>query len=172
VRIAPLAAVLALVAGTATSAQDSEPYFVREGMVHAINPPITAIWDLQVEAMDDEGNFSPALMDEAKWAALTRHARALEAATRAMSAAPAYAASDPAGALGAPPEGTDLAAINARLTASPATFRALSDVLANHSAALAAAADARDPALLTRLVNDTQPVCKACHYVFWYPEAE
>ena len=48
----------------------TDPYYVREGMVHAINPPTEAIWNLQVEVMDDYGNFDPALMTDAHWALL------------------------------------------------------------------------------------------------------
>ena len=154
----------------AATAATGDTYFVREGMLGAINPPITAIWDMQVEVMDDDGNFDPDLMDEAKWSALLEHSRALDAAARAMAAAPAYAATDPLSTLGDAPEGTDLAAIQARLAANPETYRALAQALAGNTAALVAAAEARDAAVVTQLVNDAQPVCKACHDVFWYPE--
>ncbi len=169
-RFAPLAASLALIAASASVAQDSAPYYVREGMVHAINPPITAIWDLQADVMDDDGNFDPDLMDEAKWTALVEQARALDAAAHALAAASRYAATDPLGTLGNAPEGTDLAAIDARLAAEPAAFRALALALTGNSSALVAAAEERDTAAVTQLVNDAQPACKACHNVFWYPE--
>jgi len=145
-------------------------YYVREGMLGAINPPITAIWDLQVEVMDDDGNFDPDLMDEAKWTALLEQARALDAAAQTMAAAPAYAATDPLSTLGDAPEGTDLAAIQARLEEKPDAYRALAQALAGNTTAMVAAAEARDTVALTQLVNDAQPVCKACHDVFWYPE--
>ena len=154
----------------AATAATGDTYFVREGMLGAINPPITAIWDLQVEVMDDDGNFDAKLMDEAKWAALLEQARALDLAAKAMAAAPAYAATDPLGTLGDAPEGTDLDAIQARLAANPDGYRTLAQALAGNTTAMVAAAEARDTAALTQLVNDSQPVCKACHDVFWYPE--
>lgn len=162
-------AAFALTTTAAIAATDGT-YFVREGMVNEINPPIMAIWDMQVEVMDDDGNFDPDLMDEAKWAALLEQSRALNAAAQAMAAAPAYAATDPLGTLGDAPEGTDLAAVQARLAANPDAYRALAQALAGHTTALVAAAQARDTAAVTQLVNDAQPVCKACHDVFWYPE--
>ena len=42
--------------------------------------------------------------------------------------------------------------------------------MAGHTGQLRQAALARDAARVTTLVNDLQPVCKACHDVFWYPE--
>ena len=154
----------------AANAATDGTYYVREGMLGAINPPITAIWDLQVDAMDDDGNFDPKLMDDAKWATVVEQARALDAAAKAMAAAPAYAATDPHSTLGAAPEGTDLAAIEARLAANPEAYRALAQALTVNTTAMVAAAESRDTVALTTLVNDAQPVCKACHDVFWYPE--
>ena len=165
------AALVLLAAGCFTAASAAtDTYFVREGMLNQINPPITAIWDLQVEVMDDDGNFDPKLMDDAKWAALIEQARTLDTAAQKMAAAAGYAATDPNSNLGAAPEGTDLAAVEARLAANPDALRALAQGLATNTTAMVAAAEARDTAALTQLVNDAQPVCKACHDVFWYPE--
>ena len=59
-----------LLAGCAVTADAPSPdrvatpdpvYFVREGMVNAINPPTEEIWAMQTQVMDDEGNFDPAL---------------------------------------------------------------------------------------------------------------
>ena len=61
-------------------------------------------------------------------------------------------------------------AIQARLTTNAAAYRAMSQSFARHAAQLTTAATARDAAEVTRLANDMQPVCKACHDVFWYPE--
>lgn len=155
---------------TSLASQPTGTYHVREGMVHAINPPITALWDLQGELMDDYGNFDPALMDDATWADVQRHARDLHVAAQAMATAERYLAADPAGTLGDPPEGTDLVAIQQRLDTSSAAYRAMSMGFEAHARQLAAAAQARDAAALTTLVNDAQPVCKACHDVFWYAE--
>ena len=154
----------------AANAATDATYYVREGMLGEINPPITAIWDLQVDVMDDDGNFDPKLMDDAKWATVVEQARTLDAAAKVMAAAPSYAATDPHSTLGAAPEGTDLVAIEARLAANPEAFRALAQALTTNTTALVAAAEARDTVALTQLVNDAQPVCKACHDVFWYPE--
>ncbi|QZH75888.1 MAG: cytochrome c [Erythrobacter sp.] len=160
---------LALVAACAT-VPAANSYFVREGMVEHINPPTEAIWNLQVEVMDDNGNFDPALMDDAKWATLTANAARLDEQAQRMAAAEIFVAADPAGDLTDPPEGTDLAAIQARLDAEPQAYRAFAQAMAVHTGQLHQAALARDAARVTTLVNDLQPVCKACHDVFWYPE--
>lgn len=166
-----------LLAGCAASAPSPdriaapEPvYDVREGMVNAINPPTEQIWNLQVEVMDDYGNFDPDLMDPGHWQALADAAMRLDSAAQDMAAARLYRSHDPDGELGEAPEGTDLAAIQARLDANPQAHNALSVALANHTGQLVDAVEARDPERITALVNDLQPTCKACHDVFWYPE--
>ena len=146
-----------------------DPYFLREGMVHGINPPVTFVWDVQVEVMNDAGAFDPALIDDARWAALVDAACRLEAEAERMAAAQRFVGADPAGTLGEPPEGTDLAAIEAGIAANLPAYRALAQSFAGHTAALAAAAEARDAPELSRLVNDLQPQCAACHEVFWFP---
>lgn len=170
IRLLALAASLGVLGAAGLASQPAGPYHVREGMVHAINPPITALWDIQVEVMDDAGNFDPALIEEATWEAIGRHARDLEAAADAMAGAERYLAADPMGTLGEAPEGTDLVAIQQRLDANGNAYRAMAMGMASHVRQLRAAAQARDAQALTRLVNDTQPLCKACHDVFWYPE--
>ena len=148
----------------------TDTYSVREGMVNRINPPATSIWDLQVEAMDDEGNFDPARMDAATWRSLSRAASALHAEAQRMSNAQTYRAADPGGSLGPAQEGTDLAAIQARLTANEAGYRSFSRAFESQAADIVQAVEARNTQDLTRLVNDMQPTCKSCHDVFWYPE--
>ena len=145
-------------------------YFVREGMVNAINPPTEEIWAMQVEVMDDAGNFDPALFQPGQWDALAAAALRLDEAAHVMAAACAYASHDPDGELGSAPDGTDLVAIEARLRANPQAFNAYAVALANHTLQLREAVAARDPAWITRMVNDLQPTCKACHDAFWYPE--
>lgn len=145
-------------------------YFVREGMVNAINPPTEEIWAMQVQTMDDNGNFDPALFQPGQWEALADAARRLDEAARAMQAADRYASHDPDGELPPAPEGTDLAAVQAPLEANPQAFNAYATALANNTAQLSRAVEARDPAWLTRMVNDLQPTCKACHDAYWYPE--
>jgi hypothetical protein len=170
--LAAIGSTLALAACATTPAADSGGgiYYLREGMVNGINPSIMAIWDMQVEVMDDYGNFDPALMDDGKWAALVGHARELERQAALMTSADRYVAADPMGTLTDPPEGTDLVAIQQRLDTNTAAYRAMSRNLEQHVGLLVSAAEARDAEALTTLVNDTQPVCKACHDVFWYPE--
>lgn len=148
----------------------ADVYYVRAGMIEQVNPPMEAIWNMQVEVMDDYGNFDPALMTQQNWAQLQAHARALAAAADRMSNASAYVAANPDGPYADAPEGTDLAAIQMRLDSQTAAFRALSQNMARHAAQLVAAADAKDAETVTQLVNDMQPQCKACHDVFWYPE--
>lgn len=169
--LSALAFGLAACATTATDPASGEtPYYVREGMVHGLNPSITAIWDMQVEVMDDYGNFDPALMDDAKWESLLANAQELQRQSALMGEATRYVSADPNGTLTDPPEGTDLAEIQARLDAQPDLYRAMSMSLAGHVGQLVEAAEARDAGRVTTLVNDAQPVCKACHDVFWYPE--
>lgn len=169
---AKLALGLALVAtGCATVPSIvTDTYFVREGMVHAINPPTEDIWNLQVEVMDDYGNFDPALMTEAHWTQLDQASTMLLAASEDMTVASTYASHNPAGELGDAPEGTDLAAIDARLQSNPQAFNAYAVGLQNHVTQLREAVETRDTEWITRMVNDLQPVCKACHDTFWYPE--
>ncbi|WAT17603.1 hypothetical protein OZN62_11840 [Aurantiacibacter sp. MUD11] len=155
---------------TAPAADAETPYYVREGMVIGLNPSITAIWDMQVDVMDDYGNFDPALMDDAKWTALLANARELQHQSQLMGEATRYVAADPNGTLTDPPVGTDLVAIQQRLDEQEDLYRAMSMSLAGHAGQLVLAAEARDAERVTALVNDMQPVCKACHDVFWYPE--
>jgi len=148
----------------------STTYYVREGMVNHINPPIEAIWNMQVEVMDDYGNFDPDLMTAEHWAALYSATNQLALASPRMADADTYIAADPNGNLAEPPMGTDLVAIQGRLDTNGGTYKAFSQAVANHADQLVAAVNARDTEEVTRLVNDMQPVCKACHDVFWYPE--
>ncbi len=157
-------------APSADNAIITDTYYVREGMVRAINPPIEAIWNLQVEVMDDYGNFDPALMTDAHWASLDTQSTLLLAASQDMAVASRYASHDSTGTLGEAPEGTDLAAIQARLEANPQSYSAFSVALTDQAQQISDAVKARDPEWITRSVNDMQPVCKACHDVFWYPE--
>ena len=170
--IALAAGVVALIGcATVPAATTGEAtYFVREGMVGQINPPITAIWDMQVEVMDDEGNFDPALMTADTWAALKSHAANLDIQAAKMAGAERFVAADPAGDLTEAPEGTDLAAIQQRLDTLPQAFRAMATAMRAQTAQLLLTAQAQDAARVTQLVNDIQPNCKSCHDVFWYPE--
>ena len=155
---------------TTTASTPAGTYFVREGMVNSINPPITAIWDTQVEVMDDYGNFDPALMDAGTWAALKGHAARLQIEADRMAHAERFVAADPDGELTEAPEGTDLVAIQGRLDANAQAYRAMAIAFRNHADQLLTATQEEDAQALTTLVNDMQPVCKACHDVFWYPE--
>lgn len=163
---------LILAAGAGALAAQSSPYFVRDGMATVVDPSIVAIWDMQVEVMDDYGNFNPDLMTEDSWATLAAHARTLDAEATAMASATTYAIANPTGELPPLPEGTDLAAIEARIQANPEAFRALSRSFAGQTSALVAAADARDAEQVSLLVNDMQPQCGGCHEVFWFPTVE
>lgn len=154
----------------AVSPAEPTPYAVREGMVTAINPAITAIWDLQVEVMDDNGDFDPSLMSDENWANLLAASQQLADATAAQANAPSYIAQDPNSTLEPADETTDLAAIQARLDEKPEVYRAMSQAMSGHAAQLVAAVQARDTAKISTLVNDAQPMCKACHDQFWYPE--
>ena len=147
-----------------------DTYYLRAGMIEEINPPMEAIWNMQVEVMDDFGNFDPALMTPQTWADLQGHAQGLAAATQRMATASTYVAANPDGPYTDAPVGTDLAAIQQRLDRDKAAYRALSQNTARHAEQLLAAARAQDAAQVTQLVNDMQPQCKACHDVFWYPE--
>ncbi|WP_338242993.1 cytochrome c [Aurantiacibacter hainanensis] len=147
-----------------------EVFYVREGMVNGINPPMEAIWNLQVEVMDDYGNFDPDLMTADHWAMLNDAARQLEGAALIQSHANTYVATAPGSTLPPAPVGTDLEAIQARLEANPEAYNAFAQALAAHTTQLREAVDARDTETITQLVNNAQPVCKACHDVFWYPE--
>lgn len=148
----------------------SEIYYLRAGMVEQINPPMEAMWNMQTEVMDDYGNFDPALMTAQHWTDLQIHSRALAAAADRMVGASAYVAANPEGAYSDAPVGTDLAAIQHRLDTNTAAYRAFSQNFAHHAEQLLAASRAQDADTVTRLVNDMQPNCKACHDVFWYPE--
>ncbi len=155
---------------TSADAASDDTYYLRAGMIEQINPPTEFIWNMQVEVMDDYGNFDSALMTQEHWANLQDQAQLLAQASQRMAEASRYVAADPDGPYANAPVGTDLAAIQQRLDASTPAYRALSDNLARHSERLLAASRAKDAALVTQLVNDMQPTCKACHDAFWYPE--
>ena len=87
-----------------------------------------------------------------------------------MAAAERFVVANPHGAYADAPEGTDLALVQSHIDANPAGYRAFSAALAQHAAKLVRAAQARDAAALSTLANDMQPMCKACHDKFWYPE--
>lgn len=148
----------------------SDIYYLRAGMVEEINPPMEAMWNMQVEVMDDYGNFDPALMKPQHWANLQAHANGLVAAADRMVSASAYVAANPDGQYTDAPLGTDLAAIQQRLDTNTAAYRAFSQNFARHAGQLQEASRAQDAEAVTQLVNDMQPNCKACHDVFWYPE--
>lgn len=171
-RIAGPFLIAVALAGCTAAQQPSqdEIFYVREGMVNGINPPMEAIWNLQVEVMDDYGNFDPVLMTADHWAALNDAARQLEGAALVQSHADTYVATAPGSTLPPAPVGTDLDAIQDRLETNPQAYNAFADALASHTTRLREAVDARDTEAITRLVNEAQPVCKACHDVFWYPE--
>ena len=173
-RAFPILMAAALLASCTTAsappATSQESYYVRDGMVEVIDPAANAIWNIQVDAMDDYGNLDPAKMDGAHWSAIEDAARKLDAEAHRTANAGSYIVADPASTRPPPPEGTDMAAIQARLTANEAGYRSFGRALALHTGKMVEAARARDAQSMTRLANDLQPMCKSCHDVFWYPE--
>ena len=153
----------------AAPAQAGHTAAVRNIMVNDIDPAANAIWNTQVEVMDDYGNFDPALMDEATWAALAEAANRLDTQSHYLAEAGNYVAAAPGTPLAQDAEGIDLAQIQAYIDANPQGFRAFSAAMAAHTGQLVDAVQARDAETVTTLVNDLQPLCKACHDVYWYP---
>jgi cytochrome c556 len=162
-----LAAItLAACATTPTSAADGDPLYVRDAMQSRVNPAITALWDVSNGALDDDGNFDPALVDEAGWESIEVQAGALEAVMREMAEAPRLAAASP-GNMATEEYEVSMARVQDLIDANPAAYRAFAAAFAAHAARIRAAAAARDGALAGELVGAADQVCEGCHLTFW-----
>ena len=165
-------AVLAIALGvTALAAckQESPALDVRAAMQQHINPATLAIWDVGNNAMNDAGGIDPALMDDAKWAALAEAAGQLGAVARGRAGGTAFIASAPDNAEVAEGEIT-MAAVQGFVDADPDAFRAEATALAEHADKLAAAAAAKNVEQTGELVSQMDTVCESCHARFWYPD--
>jgi cytochrome c556 len=161
-------AALAFFAATAV-AQGAAPLEVRAVMQAQVNPGMLGIWDIGNNALNDEGVFDAALVDDAKWAALAKGADDLAAAGRTMAAAESFIAAAPGNTEVAEGEVT-MAHVQGKLDANRTGFRANATAFADHAAKLAAAAKAHDAAATGDLVGEMDAVCESCHAEFWYGE--
>ena len=171
-KASPIIAVVAL-GSFALSACKQEaaaaPVDIRATMQQQVNPATLAIWDVGNNAMNDAGGIDPALMDDAKWAALAEAAGQLGAVARGLAGGTAFIASAPDNAEVAEGEIT-MAAVQGYVDADPDAFRAEAATLAEHADKLAAAAAAKDVEQTGELVSQMDTVCESCHARFWYPD--
>lgn len=154
---------------TAPEAPAGESYYVREGMVQSINPPMEEILALQTAAADAGGNFDAARMNEEHWSQLYLAANRLAFMSQRMVEADRYLLAHPSSATPPPPTGVDHAAIQRRIDADPDAFRALAQAQAARSGELVEAVVLRDLAAIDRLTDETQAACQTCHEAFWVP---
>jgi cytochrome c556 len=157
---------LSLACVSATSAQDAPAVLVREEMQQQVNPAMLAIWDVTNEALDDEGNFNPALVNDAGWAQIVAQARTLEAAGRRMAAAGSITASAPENAFTEDYE-LSMSDVQALVDSNPAAFRAFAAAFADQAARLRMAAEAGDGVLVGELAGVADQSCSGCHLTFW-----
>jgi len=161
--------VVALCVAGAAVAQGGALH-VRETMQNHINPAILAIWDIGNNAMNEDGGIDPALMDDAKWAALADAAGTLATESRAMAAADTLTAAQPGNDTVNDGEIT-MADVQRFLDGDPDGFRALAAAQADHADRLIAAANAKDAASAGELVAGLDGVCEDCHSRYWYPDS-
>lgn len=155
---------------TAGSSADTT-YYARASMQDKVNPAIMMIWDVGNNAMNESGGIDPALMDDAKWAALIEAANRLEAEGLRMAAAtPIIAARLSNRETGEYEISMDT--VQSLLDAEPTLFRAMGSAFAQHAVKLRAAAMAKDAQIAGDLVAETDQVCASCHAQFWYGEPE
>ncbi len=157
---------LSLACVSVSSAQDGGTVLVREEMQHQINPAMLAIWDVTNAALDDEGNFIPARVDDAGWAQIAAQAAVIEASGRRMAAAGTIAASAPENAFTEDYE-LSMSDVQALLDANPDAFRAYAAAFAEKAARLRIAAETGDGVLAGQLASEADQSCSGCHLTFW-----
>lgn len=157
---------LATAGAAGAFAQEESPFYVRDEMQQRVNPAITAIWDVTNEALDDNGNFDPTLIDDAGWTTIAQQAGTLESVMLDMAVAPALEAASPNNLTTEDYE-VSMARVQDLIDADPAAFRAFASTSAGNAARLRAAAEARDGVLAGELVGGADRACEGCHLTFW-----
>jgi len=141
---------------------------VRTAMQQQVNPITTAMWDIGNNALNDDGEFDAAKLDDAKWTALAAEAEKLAATARTMAAASSLKAADPKNsAVGAGEVPMDK--VQGRLDADPNGFRQEAALIATYADKIAAAAKIKDGKAAGDLVGGLDGVCEGCHKKFWDP---
>lgn len=161
---------LALLASASVAvSQAPAPLDVRHAMQAEVNPAIVAIWDVTNEALDDNGNLSPALISDAGWTQIADNAAKMAESTERMAAAQSFIAASP-GNWATEDYEVSMDVVQASLDAEPAGFRAFAAAFAVKARELESAARARDAARMTEIVPAMDGACAGCHSAFWYPE--
>jgi cytochrome c556 len=145
------------------------PLDVRHAMQAEVNPAIVAIWNVTNEALDDNGNLSPALISDAGWTQIADNAARLAESTERMAAAQSFIAASP-GNQATEDHEVSMDVVQASLDAEPAGFRTYAAAFAVKARELESAARARDAARMTEAVPAMDGACAGCHSAFWYPE--
>jgi cytochrome c556 len=153
------------------AASDGDAIVVRAAMVQHVNPATLAIWDIDNNAMADDGGLDPAQLDDATWTSLAEHARMMSAAAKSMTGAGKLQAASADNMSVAEGEVT-MAAVQKALDADPEGFRREAAALAAHADKLAAAAAAKDAKVAGDLVAGLDQVCESCHAKYWYPDQQ
>lgn len=159
-----------LASASAAGSQSPAPVDVRHAMQAEVNPAIVAIWDVTNEALDDNGNLSPALIADAGWTQIADNAAKLAESTERMAAADRFVAASP-GNWATEDYEVSMDVVQASLDAQPAAFRTYAGAFAAKARELEAAARTRDAAKLSEIVPAMDGACAGCHSAFWYPEA-
>ncbi len=166
---AALVAAVATHSGGASAQAGSGTYLLREGMVEQVNPAMLAIWDVTNNAMADDGSLDPARIDDAGWAAIADQANRLAAFGHDLAAAETVqvAAADN---MATEEYEIPMSRVQVLIDRDPDGIRALAAAFAQRGEDLHAAAEARDVATASELVNGMDAVCESCHMQYWYAE--
>ena len=167
-----LAIVAACSQGSDKAAADPNQLTVHEVMVHQIDGNADPIWDTTNTALNDMAAIDPASMSDEQWAEVERRALALKKGADTLAAMSELAVVRPGQKIldEDVDGGASAAMVQSYIDKHPEDFRQFASVLSAHMADLAAAAQQRDAARATPLVDQLDGVCESCHLEFWYPE--
>lgn len=144
---------------------------VHTAMTEAIAPASTALWDVAIRALGENGTPDASQLTEADWAALDAEAQKMKAGADSLAAQAHVVAAAPGvklqdqGADG----GSSAEDVQAFIDADPAGFAEHLKQLSAASDTFSAAARSKDAAGLLQAADTLEGVCKSCHTGFWYP---
>ena len=156
--------------GAAIGADAGETLYVRSEMAGPVNDATTALWDVGNDAMGENGDIDPALMSDESWDRILAAASILEASSNRMADAQAIRAALPGHEQDEEPGTYAMADVQRYIDADPQLFRTMAREMADHSAKMRTAANAREASETSLLIGELDQVCEACHTRYWYPE--
>lgn len=166
-------AIPALIIGTcgaAIGADTVETLYVRSEMIGPVNEATATMWDVGNDAIGEDGDIDPSLMADESWDRIAAAAKELEASANRMADAQIIRAALPGHEGDEQPGAYSMADVQLYIDEDPALFRAMARAMADHSAKVRAAANARRAGETSLLIGELDQVCEACHARYWYPD--